>query len=117
MIEMGWREEGECLVLPAGKSLTMREVRDIDDARAALKKREEEEFKRRIAARNKAKQEGSARGRLIYAIDYTHEMGPALIALVDEMLKCFGAVRRIGPAPRGPLERDAAKLLAGLSGK
>ena len=34
MIEMGWKEEGECLVLPAGKSVTMREVREIDDARA-----------------------------------------------------------------------------------
>ncbi|CAK0790367.1 unnamed protein product [Prorocentrum cordatum] len=67
--------------------------------------------------RSKAKQEGCARGRLIYAIDYTHEMGPALIALVEEMLRRFGAARRIGPAPRGPLGRGAAKLPAELSGQ
>ena len=52
LVEMGWTEEGEFLVLPAGKSVTMREVRDIDAARAALKKLEDEEFKKRIAARN-----------------------------------------------------------------
>ena len=34
--------------------MSMREVREIDDARRALKKWEEEELKRRIAARNKA---------------------------------------------------------------
>ena len=58
---MGWREEGDCLVLPPGKSLTMREVRDIDDALVALKKRQEEEFKQRIAARNKAMDPEKAR--------------------------------------------------------
>jgi hypothetical protein len=26
MVEMGWKEEGDCLVLPAGKTMTMREV-------------------------------------------------------------------------------------------
>jgi hypothetical protein len=52
LVEMGWTEEGEFLVLPASKSVTMREVRDIDAARAALKKLEDEEFKKRIAARN-----------------------------------------------------------------
>lgn len=57
MIEMGWKEEGDCLVLPAGKNVTMREVREIDDARTTLRKREEEEFKKRIAARNKTKQD------------------------------------------------------------
>ena len=61
MLEMGWKEEGECLVLPAGTSVTMREVREIDDARAALKKWEEEEFKKRIAARNKARDPEKAR--------------------------------------------------------
>ena len=30
LVEMGWTEEGEFLVLPAGKSVTMREVRDIE---------------------------------------------------------------------------------------
>lgn len=50
---MGWREEGECLVLPGGTAVTMRHVREIDDARAALKKWEEEEFKKKIAARNR----------------------------------------------------------------
>ena len=54
---MGWVEEGEFLILPAGKSVTMREVREIDDARVALKKWEEEEFKKRIAARNRARQD------------------------------------------------------------
>ena len=56
MVEMGWvkEDDGEFLVLPAGTSVSMREVREIDDARRALKKWEEEELKRRIAARNKA---------------------------------------------------------------
>ena len=56
MCEMGWVKEadGEFLVLPPAKSVSMREVREIDDARRALKKWEEEELKRRIAARNKA---------------------------------------------------------------
>ena len=57
MLEMGWVEDGEFLILPAGKSVTMREVREIDDARVALKKWEEEEFKKRIAARNRARQD------------------------------------------------------------
>jgi hypothetical protein len=61
MVEMGWVEEGEFLVLPPGRSVTMREVRDIDDARAALKKLEDEAFKRRIAARNAQKNPDKAR--------------------------------------------------------
>jgi hypothetical protein len=64
MIEMGWKEEGDCLVLPAGTSVTMREVREIDDARAAQKKKDEEEFKKRIADRNKAQAVGGRGGRL-----------------------------------------------------
>ena len=49
MVEMGWvkEDDGEFLVLPAGTSVSMREVREIDDARRALKKWEEEELKRR----------------------------------------------------------------------
>ena len=42
MLTMGWVEEGEFLVLPAGKNLTMTEVRDVEDARAKLKKAEEQ---------------------------------------------------------------------------
>ena len=61
MVAMGWEEEGEFLVLPAGKSVTMREVRDIDAARAALKKLEDEEFKKRVAARNAARNPDKAR--------------------------------------------------------
>ena len=40
-------------MLPKDKSVTMREVREIDTARATLKKEEEEAMKKRIAARNK----------------------------------------------------------------
>ena len=63
-MEMGWVEEGEFLVLPAGNSVTMREVRDIDAARVALKKAEDEEFKKRIAARN-AKNVNPDKARLL----------------------------------------------------
>jgi len=54
MVEMGWVEsdDGENLVLPASKSVTMREVREIDAARSALRKLEDEEFKKRIKQRN-----------------------------------------------------------------
>lgn len=55
MLEMGWTEEGEFLMLPRGAAVTMREVREIDAARVALNKRLDEEFKKRIAARNRAK--------------------------------------------------------------
>ena len=53
-MEMGWVEsdDGENLVLPASKSVTMREVREIDAARSALRKLEDEEFKKRIKQRN-----------------------------------------------------------------
>ena len=55
---MGWVEEGEVLILPAGKeSVTMREVARDWPRRVALKKWEEEEFKKRIAARNRARQD------------------------------------------------------------
>ena len=56
MVEMGWvkEDDGEFLVLPAEHVREHEEVREIDDARRALKKWEEEELKRRIAARNKA---------------------------------------------------------------
>lgn len=42
MIEMGWVEEGEFLVLPAGVQLAFnKEVRDIEDAKMKLKKAQE----------------------------------------------------------------------------
>ena len=59
MLEMGWRlvENDEFLILPTGTSVTMKDVREIDDARRALRKLEDEEMKRRIAARNRARQD------------------------------------------------------------
>ena len=51
-------------MLPTGKSMTMREVREIDEARTKLKKKEEEEFKKRLAARNKKVDPAKERLRL-----------------------------------------------------
>ena len=42
MATMGWVQEGEFLVLPAGVHLSMREVRDIEDATLKLKRAEEQ---------------------------------------------------------------------------
>ena len=42
MLAMGWVQEGEFLVLPAGTMLTMTQVRDIEDRKLKLKKEEEQ---------------------------------------------------------------------------
>ena len=47
MFEMGWVEEGDFLVLPAGVQLSFnKEVRDIEDAKAKLKKETEQAMMR-----------------------------------------------------------------------
>ena len=53
MLEMGWVEDGEFLVLPAGVQLSMREVRDIEDAKAKLKKEEEQAMMRAALPKKK----------------------------------------------------------------
>eukprot|EP00959_Pyramimonas_sp_CCMP1952_P185683 3882196-Pyramimonas_sp.AAC.1 len=54
------------------------------------------------------------KGRLIIAIDSDHEVGRQLIPMVRTAIMSIGGERLIGPAPRGPLERDASKLLGQL---
>lgn len=46
MQTMGWVQEGEFLVLPAGAHLSMQEVRDIEDAKLKLKRAEEQAMMR-----------------------------------------------------------------------
>jgi len=41
MLTMGWVEEGEFLILPAGVQLSMTQVRDIEDAKDKLRKEQE----------------------------------------------------------------------------
>ena len=53
-------------------------------------------------------------GRLIIAIDSDHELGRKLIPLLRQAFIDMKGVRLVGPAPRGPLGRDAAKLLGQL---
>eukprot|EP00959_Pyramimonas_sp_CCMP1952_P000472 8978-Pyramimonas_sp.AAC.1 len=66
--------------------------------------------------RNKGKQTEaeSHKGRIIFAIDTARTFGRVMLAQVEAMLAGLGGERKIGPAPRGPLERDASKLLAEL---
>ena len=42
MLKMGWVEDGEFLVLPAGVQLSRKEVRDIEDAKMKLKNKKSE---------------------------------------------------------------------------
>eukprot|EP00959_Pyramimonas_sp_CCMP1952_P206216 4312555-Pyramimonas_sp.AAC.1 len=68
--------------------------------------------------RNQGKQhqqDEQARGRLIYAIDQARPLGITTVSMIEGLLKSVGAERKIGPSPRGPLERDASKLLAELT--
>ena len=55
MMTMGWIAEtiegSECLTLPRGTTTTMREVRAMDEARTALRRRLEEEMRAKIRAR------------------------------------------------------------------
>jgi len=55
MTTMGWIAEtiegSECLTLPRGTTTTMREVRAMDEARTALRRRLEEEMRAKIRAR------------------------------------------------------------------
>ena len=53
MLAMGWVEDGEFLVLPAGVQLSMKEVRDIEDAKAKLKKEEEQALMRAALPKKK----------------------------------------------------------------
>merc|ERR1712166_1546756 len=53
MLAMGWVEEGEFLVLPAGRNLTMAQVRDIEDAKAKLKKETEQALMRAACPKKK----------------------------------------------------------------
>ena len=51
LMAMGWRREGEAMTLDAGRATTMRDVRAIDEARIALRRRQEEDVRARIRAR------------------------------------------------------------------
>jgi hypothetical protein len=51
LVEMGWVREGEAMTLAAERATTMVEVRAIDEARIALRRRQEEEMRARIRAR------------------------------------------------------------------
>lgn len=51
LVEMGWVREGEAMTLAAERCTTMVEVRAIDEARIALRRRQEEEMRARIRAR------------------------------------------------------------------
>jgi hypothetical protein len=53
MLTMGWVEDGEFLVLPAGVQLSMKEVRDIEDAKLKLKKEEEQSLMRAALPKKK----------------------------------------------------------------
>jgi len=53
MLTMGWVEDGEFLVLPAGAQLSMKEVRDIEDAKIKLKKEEEQALMRAAMPKKK----------------------------------------------------------------
>ncbi|CAK0859431.1 unnamed protein product [Prorocentrum cordatum] len=52
--------------------------------------------------------------RVTLSVDRGHD---GLERAVIQYMQAVGAVRKIGPAPRGALERDAAKFLAKLEGK
>ena len=52
---------------------------------------------------------------MIIAIDSDTGPGKALVEVIDKLLHAVGGKRTVGPPPRGPLERDAARLLAQLS--
>ena len=49
-------------------------------------------------------------GRLIVAVDRDLYVGQAW-SYFDKVLELVKAKRKVGAAPRGPLERDASKLL------
>ena len=51
LMAMGWRRDGEAMTLDAGTATTMRDVRAIDEARIALRRRQEEDVRARIRAR------------------------------------------------------------------
>eukprot|EP00959_Pyramimonas_sp_CCMP1952_P360643 7553149-Pyramimonas_sp.AAC.1 len=62
--------------------------------------------------RNKNKTDINPRGRLIIAFDTQHPKYAQLMRIMAALLETLKAERRIGPAPRGPLERGASELLA-----
>lgn len=57
MLAMGFVEEGEFLVLPAGKNLTMAQVRDIEDAKQKLKKEMDQALMRAACPKKKETEE------------------------------------------------------------
>ena len=61
--------------------------------------------------RNKNEASLEKKGRLIVAIDSDHDLGRRLIPIVRNAVMEMKGERLVGPAPRGPLERDAAKIL------
>mmetsp|Transcript_55341 Transcript_55341/g.113174 ORF Transcript_55341/g.113174 Transcript_55341/m.113174 type:complete len:179 (-) Transcript_55341:309-845(-) len=64
LLEMGWTQEGEFIVLPSGTQMTMMQVRDIDDARNKFKKAEEDAFKKRAFKRTLTPEDEQLRRQL-----------------------------------------------------
>ena len=65
---------------------------------------------------NKKKIEGKElQAHVIIAIDSDTGPGKVMVEVVDKLMMAMNGKRTVGPPPRGPLERDAARLLALLS--
>jgi hypothetical protein len=107
MLEMGWRlvENDEFLILPTGTSVTMKDVREIDDARRALRKLEDEEMKRRIAARNRARQDPE-KARLLAQMEA--DKGAFYLTLVPIRPRSRGERRSLRTFPGASLRPSLA---------
>ena len=65
--------------------------------------------------KNKRKEEGEElKGHIVIAIDADTMVGQTVVEMVGNIMEAMKGKRTVGPPPRGPLERDAARLLARL---
>eukprot|EP00959_Pyramimonas_sp_CCMP1952_P310371 6495524-Pyramimonas_sp.AAC.1 len=59
--------------------------------------------------KNKVKTDENSWGRLIYAVEHPHTLGPTITTIIECTMPTTGAERKIGHVKKGLLERDAPR--------